>query len=93
VIAPGMCADGSAWIPAEGTDGRLVPICREHLVNERGWLRQDLAHALGLRTRGLGAEETSLVRETLPVWGTFAAMFLVVVPLAAWVLWKEAYGR
>lgn len=37
---------------------------------------------------GLG-EETSLWRQTLPVWGTLLVVGVVLVPLIAWQMMKE----
>lgn len=33
--------------------------------------------------------EQSLLRETAPVWGTYLVLFVLVVPAAAWVVWRE----
>jgi hypothetical protein len=90
VVAPGMCSDGTAWIPAIMADGRMVPVCPyRDLVDERGTLRPAVARAAGI---GAVGQETSLARETAPVWGTILAMAVVFIPVAGYLLWKEAQG-
>ena len=94
MLAPGMCPDGSAWIPAVSADGRMVPVCPyRDLVDRRGVLKPQIARAAGIGSYGAAlGEQASLARETFPVWGTFLAIALVVIPAAGYVLWKEAQG-
>jgi hypothetical protein len=49
-----------------------------------------IAGLQGCTACGLG-QEPSLARQTFPVWGTFLAISIVVLPLFVWQLRKEGH--